>query len=78
MKLTELVQWVDTHWYQILLSWALLVALWKVIPEEKRTAIEKRYPRLVNTVRALYSFGPDLIKTVAALKAVWTGKPKSP
>ena len=76
IKFTTLVLWVDTHWYQILLSWALLVALWKAIPEKKRVAIEQKYPRLANGFRALYSFGPDLIKTFAALRSVWTGKPK--
>lgn len=78
MKLTEFVEWVDAHWLQIMTTWAILIALWKVVPEKKRNEIEKQFPRIVNFFRVLYSFGPDVIKTLQALKSVWTGKPKNP
>lgn len=78
MKLTEFVEWIDAHWLQIMATWAVIIALWKVIPDQKRAEIEKRFPRMVNFFRAIYAFGPDVIKTIDALKAIWTGKPKNP
>lgn len=76
MRLSILLQWLDAHWYQILATWAALVLLWKAIPQAKREAIELRVPRLVNAIRVLYSLGPDVLKAMAAIRAIWTGKPK--
>ena len=78
MKLSELITWVDAHWYQILATWAALIVAWKAVPERHRIAIERRIPRVVNAIRVLYSLGPDVLKAVAAIRAIWTGTPKLP
>jgi hypothetical protein len=56
---------------------AVLIAAWKAVPAPARAALELRYPRAVNLVRAAYALGPDVLKAAAALKGAARAQPKT-
>lgn len=76
--LRNALQWCFAHpEAAITATVAFLLVLWKRLPVEARAAIERRHPRAVNLVRVAYALFPDLVKALAAARAVKTGTPKA-
>lgn len=76
MKLSELLHWLDAHWYALPIIGGVINAAWKAIPAPKRAVFERRFPRLANLLRFSCAVLPDAIKGVLSLRAAALGQAK--
>lgn len=56
---------------------AAVVVAWKALPVTTRMALEGRYPRAAQAMRALTAIAPDLLKAAVAVLGVVRGTPKA-
>lgn len=76
-SLTQVLAFANTYWYALPFVAAFVGAVWKLVPQEKRDAIEKQFPRVVGLIRLLYTIGPDVVGAWMTLrKQIVEGAPK--
>lgn len=75
--LSTLLAWADAYWYALPLVAGFVGFVWKLVPQDKRDAFEREFPRIVGLVRLAYTIGPDLVGAWLTLRTqLVAGAPK--